>query len=128
MQSHWIIIFKASNSGTFIKKIEHFLGKKLVDIQIRNDYAIGGEKYSCIDCFVAHSSPNWEAIVKEVFHLISKFSIQWEIYFLDTEKCYSGKLDYQQRENNGGYSIEGPSNFRLIEWSIKKDQAYKRLW
>jgi Zn-finger protein len=46
---------------------------------VRNDYSVGGETYSCIDCFIEHTSKNWEAVVTEVFELIRKISVQWEI-------------------------------------------------
>ena len=128
MQSHWIIIYRASNSGTLIKKIEHFIGTKLIAVQVRNDYLIGSENYSCIDCFINHKSQEWSDLVHEIFDLIRKFSIQWDISLLDTSNSYSGKLDYQLRDDFGGYTTEGPSGLRLIEWYLEKDQVYNRLW
>ena len=128
MKSHWIIVFKAPNAGTLSKKLEHFLGTKLLDGKLRNDYSIAKETYSCLDCFIEHKSKNWEGVVVEIFELIRKISVQWEISILDTTQNYAGKLDYQLREELGGYQVTGPSGIRLIEWQLLKNQEYNRLW
>jgi hypothetical protein len=111
-----------------IKKVEHFIGTKLIDVQVRSDYLIENENYSCIDCFINHTSIEWIDLVQEVLNLVRKFSVQWEINLLDTSNNYSGKLDYKIREDIGGYAIDGPSGLRQIQWYLTKDQDYKRLW
>ena len=128
MKSHWSIVYKTANTGTFIKKLEHFLGAKLLDVKTRNDYPLDGENYSCIDCFIDHSSQEWSSLLNEMLGLARKLSLQWDISIIDTSNKFTGQLDCKLREEIGGFQIEGPSGLRLIEWVLDKSQSYTRLW
>ena len=128
MKSHWTIAIKTSEVGIFIKKIERFLSVKLVDPKYRNDYQLGSDIYTVIDCFIDHSSNDFSVLVFEMFNLIKKISVQWDLSLLDIQSDISGTIDSKVREEIGGYDIHGPSGIRSISWRILKDQDYQRLW
>jgi len=123
MKSLWEVTYVGSHTSVFIKKLERFLNVKTTEA-LKERYEKDGKSYERMIFEIDHPITQWEKLLTEILRMASLISTEWETYIFDASTHVAGVLNADEREEKGGFLIEGPTGIKNISWEIKLDQNY----
>ena len=123
MKSLWEVTYVGSHTSVFIKKLERFLNTKTTEAH-KERYEKDGKSYERTIFEIEHPVSEWNELLVDVIRIAGLISKEWKIYILEVNSHVGGAIDGEEREEKGGFLIEGPTGIKNISWEIKLDQSY----
>lgn len=123
MKSLWKVTYIGSHTSVFIKKLDRYLKVKS-NILLKERYDYDGNNYERVVFEIEHPYSKWNESVCDVLRMASLISIEWKAHIFNSSSHILGLLNTNEREEKGGFLIEGPSGLAEISWELKLDQQY----
>ena len=123
MKSQWEVTYVGSHTSVFIKKLERFLNVKTTEA-LKERYEKDGKSYERTIFEIEHPVSEWQELLIDAFRMAGLISKEWKIYILEVNSHVGGSINVDEREEKGGFLIEGPTVIKNISWEIKLDQNY----
>lgn len=123
MQSSWDVTYIGPSTQIALKKIKRFLDREVSE-EFTERVVIDGIKQERMVFRMQHADLDWPDFIQEMLALVRKLSPEWKLIISEPQEHISGHLDSRERDEVGGFLVEGPSGLAKIGWEIRKDQKY----